>query len=61
MLVKEVRDNFTLRYFCHLPLSDHVPDSTTLIKPFYVGLFAAIMVGMTAVIMVSLLGRFVMV
>ena len=29
------------------------------IKPFYVGLFAATMVGVTAIIVVFLLGRFV--
>ena len=32
-LVKEVKDSFTWRHFCHLSLEDHVPDDTTLIKP----------------------------
>jgi IS5 family transposase len=32
VLVKEVKDSFTWRRFCHLSLSDRVPDSTTLIK-----------------------------
>ena len=32
MLVKEVKDSIMWRRFCHLSLSDHVPDSTTLIK-----------------------------
>jgi IS5 family transposase len=31
-LVKEVKDSFSWRRFCHLSLSDRVPDSTTLIK-----------------------------
>jgi IS5 family transposase len=31
-LVKEVKDSFSWRRFCHLSLSDCVPDSTTLIK-----------------------------
>ena len=31
-LVKEVKDSFTWRHFCHLSLEDRVPDSTTLIK-----------------------------
>ena len=31
-LVKEVRDSFTWRRFCHLSLKDRVPDDTTLIK-----------------------------
>ena len=31
-LVKEVKDSFTWRRFCHLSLKDHVPDDTTLIK-----------------------------
>ena len=31
-LVKEVKDSFTWRYFCHLSLEDRVPDDTTLIK-----------------------------
>ena len=32
MLVKEVKDSIMWRRLCHLSLSDHVPDSTTLIK-----------------------------
>ncbi len=32
VLVKEVKDSFTWRRFCHLSLGDRVPDSTTLIK-----------------------------
>jgi len=32
VLVKEVSDSFAWRRFCHLDLSDRVPDSTTLIK-----------------------------
>jgi len=32
VLVKEVKDSFAWRRFCHLSLSDRVPDSTTLIK-----------------------------
>ena len=32
VLVKEVKDSFAWRHFCHLSLSDPVPDSTTLIK-----------------------------
>jgi IS5 family transposase len=32
VLVKEVRDSFVWRHFCHLDLGDRVPDSTTLIK-----------------------------
>ena len=32
ILVKEVKDSFAWRRFCHLSLSDRVPDSTTLIK-----------------------------
>ena len=32
VLAKEVKDSFAWRRFCHLSLSDHVPDSTTLIK-----------------------------
>jgi IS5 family transposase len=32
VLVKEVRDSFAWRRFCHLSLDDRVPDSTTLIK-----------------------------
>jgi IS5 family transposase len=32
VLVKEVKDSFTWRRFCHLSLDDNVPDSTTLIK-----------------------------
>jgi IS5 family transposase len=32
VLVKEVSDSFAWRCFCHLSLSDRVPDSTTLIK-----------------------------
>jgi IS5 family transposase len=31
-LVKEVKDSFTWRCFCHLSLKDRVPDDTTLIK-----------------------------
>jgi IS5 family transposase len=31
-LVKEVKDSFTWRCFCHLSLEDRVPDDTTLIK-----------------------------
>jgi len=31
-LVKEVKDSFTWRCFCHLSLEDSVPDHTTLIK-----------------------------
>ena len=31
-LVKEVKDSFTWRCFCHLSLEDPVPDDTTLIK-----------------------------
>jgi len=31
-LVKEVKDSFTWRRFCHLSLTDRVPDDTTLIK-----------------------------
>lgn len=31
-LVKEVKDSFTWRRFCHLSLKDRVPDNTTLIK-----------------------------
>src|SRR4030042_1134081 len=31
-LVKEVKDSFTWRRFCHLSLKDRVPDDTTLIK-----------------------------
>jgi len=31
-LVKEVKDSFTWRCFCHLSLEDSVPDDTTLIK-----------------------------
>ena len=31
-LVKEVKDSFTWRCFCHLSLEDHVPDDTTIIK-----------------------------
>jgi IS5 family transposase len=31
-LVKEVRDSFMWRRFCHLSLEDNVPDDTTLIK-----------------------------
>ena len=32
VLVKEVKDSFAWRRFCHLSLADRVPDSTTLIK-----------------------------
>jgi IS5 family transposase len=32
VLVKEVKDSFTWRRFCHLSLGDRIPDSTTLIK-----------------------------
>lgn len=32
VLVKEVKDSFAWRRFCHLSLDDRVPDSTTLIK-----------------------------
>ena len=32
VLVKEIKDSFAWRRFCHLSLSDRVPDSTTLIK-----------------------------
>ena len=32
MLVKEVKDSFRWRRFCHLSLEDNVPDDTTLIK-----------------------------
>jgi IS5 family transposase len=32
VLVKEVKDSFAWRRFCHLSLDDTVPDSTTLIK-----------------------------
>jgi IS5 family transposase len=32
VLVKEVKDSFAWRHFCHLSLEDRVPDSTTLIK-----------------------------
>jgi IS5 family transposase len=32
VLVKEVKDSFAWRRFCHLSLNDSVPDSTTLIK-----------------------------
>jgi IS5 family transposase len=32
VVVKEVSDSFAWRRFCHLSLSDRVPDSTTLIK-----------------------------
>ena len=32
VLVKEVKDSIMWRRFCHLSLSDCVPDSTTLIK-----------------------------
>ena len=32
VLVKEVKDSFAWRRFCHLSLDDNVPDSTTLIK-----------------------------
>jgi IS5 family transposase len=32
VLVKEVKDSFAWRRFCHLALDDRVPDSTTLIK-----------------------------
>ncbi len=32
VLVKEVKDSFAWRRFCHLSLGDRVPDSTTLIK-----------------------------
>jgi IS5 family transposase len=32
VLVKEVKDSFAWRRFCHLALDDTVPDSTTLIK-----------------------------
>ena len=32
ILVKEVKDSFAWRRFCHLALDDRVPDSTTLIK-----------------------------
>lgn len=32
VLVKEVRDSFAWRRFCHLSLDERVPDSTTLIK-----------------------------
>jgi IS5 family transposase len=32
VLVKEVKDSFAWRHFCHLSLNDPVPDSTTLIK-----------------------------
>jgi IS5 family transposase len=31
-LVREVKDSFTWRRFCHLSLKDRVPDDTTLIK-----------------------------
>ncbi len=31
-LVKEVKDSFTWRCFCHLSLEDRIPDDTTLIK-----------------------------
>jgi len=31
-LVKEVKDSFTWRRFCHLSLEDSVPDDTTLLK-----------------------------
>ena len=32
VLVKEVKDSFAWRRFCHLSLDDRVPDSTTLVK-----------------------------
>jgi IS5 family transposase len=32
VLVKEVKDSFAWRRFCHISLDDRVPDSTTLIK-----------------------------
>ena len=32
VLVKEVKDSFAWRRFCHLALDERVPDSTTLIK-----------------------------
>jgi len=32
VLVKEVKDSFAWRRFCHLSLADRVPESTTLIK-----------------------------
>jgi IS5 family transposase len=32
VLVKEVKDSFAWRHFCHLSLDERVPDSTTLIK-----------------------------
>ena len=32
VLVREVRDSFAWRRFCHLSLSDRVPDSTTMVK-----------------------------
>jgi IS5 family transposase len=32
VLVKEVKDSFTWRRFCHLDLGNRVPNSTTLIK-----------------------------
>ena len=35
VLVKEVKDSFAWRRFCHLSLGDNVPDSTTLIKLTY--------------------------
>ena len=31
-LVKEVKDSFAWRHFCHFSLEDRVPDSTTMIK-----------------------------